>query len=164
MESLVVWGLVLLAASLGLIVLEVFVPSAGIISMLAAALAIAGLVCLYRHDWVWGLIGTLGMLVLAPLAFVTGLNVMPSTPFGRKLLFGEAGKQETLPGAGHLEAELGAMIGAEGKALSDLRPVGMISIDGQRLQARSETALISSGARVRVTGVDGPVLKVRPIN
>lgn len=163
MESLVVWGLVLLAASLGLIVLEVFVPSAGIISLLAAGLAIAGLVCLYRHDWVWGLIGTLGILVLAPIAFAAGLHVMPSTPFGRKLLFGEAGKQDPLPGAEQLEIELNAMVGAEGKALTDLRPVGTVSIDGQRVQARSETALISSGAMVRVTGVDGPVLKVRPI-
>lgn len=163
MESLVVWGLVLLGASLLLIVVEVFVPSAGLISLASAAVGIAGLVCLYKHDWVWGLIGTLCMLVLAPVVFMTGLNIMPSTPFGKKLLFGESGKDEPVMPTTLTPEAMGKLVGAEGKALTDLRPVGTISIDSQRLQARSEISLIRSGTMVRVTGVDGPVLKVRPV-
>ena len=162
-ENLVIWGLVLLGACLTLIVLEVFVPSAGLISLLAAVLGIAGLVCLFRHDWVWGMIGTLGMLVLAPVAFFSALNVLPSTPMGKRLLFGESGKDS--PGIPDSDTQdtLGVLVGAEGVALTDLRPVGTIKIDGQRVQARSETALISAGSKVRVTGVDGFVLKVRPL-
>lgn len=162
-ENLVIWGLLLLGASLVLIIIEVFVPSAGLISLLSAALGISGLVCLYRYDWVWGAIGTLGMLVLAPVAFFSAMNILPSTPMGKKLLFGDQGKDEPGIAQGGEEERLAVLIGAEGTAVTDLRPVGTVKIDGQRVQARSETSIVSAGSKVRVTGVDGFVLKVRPV-
>lgn len=159
MESLVLWGIILLVGSLALVILEVFVPSAGLISLLAAAVGIGGLACLYKYDWMWGLIATLVMLILAPLTFFAGMNVMPSTPMGKRMLFGEEG--EDRPAISDEPNVLAAMVGKSGEAVTDLRPVGMVRVDGVRLQARSETALIQAGASIRVTGVDGPVIKVR---
>ncbi|MBL8759125.1 MAG: hypothetical protein JNK35_11930, partial [Phycisphaerae bacterium] len=50
MEPLLLWGLGLLAASLLIVVIELFLPSAGVLALVATAVAIAGVVCLFRHD------------------------------------------------------------------------------------------------------------------
>ena len=65
--AVVVSGLALLAASLLLIVVEVFVPSGGVISLVAAVVAVAGVVCLFRVSVLWGFAGLLSMAILAPL-------------------------------------------------------------------------------------------------
>lgn len=162
MESLVIWGLCLLALSLLLVIVEVFIPSAGLISIVSAVVGIAGLVCLYRHNLIWGVSGTLAMLVLVPIVFMAGLHVMPSTPLGKRLIFGDKGEEEpVLPGTS--VGELDGLVGSEGTAITDLRPVGTVQVKGQRVQARSETYLVRSGATVRVTGVDGPIITVRPV-
>ena len=56
-----------------------------------------------------------------------------------------------------------ALIGSEGKALTDLRPVGVIEIGGRRFDALAETRMIEGGARVRVTAVEYNQIKVREV-
>lgn len=167
-ESLLYWGLGLLLLSILLVVLEVFVPSAGVISLVSVALAIVGIVCLFRYDWRWGTIGLLAVLILGPTAFFFGLQLLPSTSIGRRLI----GEQPTdqPPSA----EPFAAMLNAEGEALTDLRPGGFIRIDdapggapipgAHRVQAISEVAFIAAGTRVRVTGADGLAVRVRPVD
>jgi membrane-bound serine protease (ClpP class) len=57
-----------------------------------------------------------------------------------------------------------ALIGAEGLVLTDLRPIGIVQIAGQRYDALSETLFVPAGARVRVTQLDGLQVKVRPVS
>jgi len=162
MESLLIWGIALLAAALLVVLVEVFLPSAGALAALSAALAVAGVICLFKVDWRWGAAGSLAMLILGPLIFYFGLQMMPSTPFGRKLLFGEEGKNEpVLPE--DLSNALESLIGAEGECLTDLRPVGAVRIEGERYDALSDAAFIPAGTRVRVTAVDGAQVKVRRV-
>ena len=161
METLLIWGLALIAAALVLTVIEVFVPSAGLIAVVAAGLGIAGVVCLFRHDALWGMAGLLVLIVLAPVIFFFGLHVMPSTPVGKRLLFGETGKDLTRPSSAD---GLGSvLIGAEAEAVTDLRPIGSIMLDGKRVSASSEGAIIPAGTRVRVVAVDGANIRVRPV-
>ncbi len=54
-----------------------------------------------------------------------------------------------------------ALIGREGTALSDLKPSGHISVDGQSWHALSETGYIAKGASVIVSGGAGSHLKVK---
>jgi membrane-bound serine protease (ClpP class) len=155
------WGIVLLAAALLLIVLEVFIPSAGIISITAGIVGVAGIVCLFQHSVISGFIGILVALVLAPIIFIFGAKVMPATPMGKRLLFGESGKHEPVIPEESLN-RYDALLGAEGEALTDLRPVGIARIDGRRIDVLAEIAFIPAGAKVKVTGVDGSQVKVRP--
>ena len=90
------------------------------------------------------------------------MKVMPSTPLGKKLLFGESGRHEPVVPEDS-GSELEALLGAEGEALTDLRPVGAARIEGQRIDVRSEVAFIPMGAKVRVTAVEGSQIKVRPM-
>ncbi len=156
------WGILLLAAALLLVALEVFLPSAGLVSAVAALVGIAGIVCLFQESTIWGVIGILCVVVLAPMVLFFGVKVMPSTPFGKRLLYGESGKHEpVIPESSGRELE--ALLGAEGEALSDLRPVGSARIEGQRIDVSSEVAFVAAGTKVRVTAVEGSVIRVRPV-
>lgn len=156
------WGIALLAVSLLLVVIEAFVPSAGIIALVAAAVGIAGVVCLFKVDWRWGLTGALTLLILGPMVLFFGLRVMPSTPVGKKLMFGEKGEADPVLHDVDNSA-LEALIGVEGDALTDLRPVGVIRVEGQRMDALSEVSYIRAGTRVKITSVEGTQIKVRPV-
>lgn len=159
---MLMWGLILLFAAGVVLVVEVFLPSAGLLAVVACGLAISGVVCLFRHDWRWGAAGASAVVILGPLIFLLGLQMLPSTPMGRRLLFGDSpdtAPDEPDPGANEFEG----LIGKEGVALTDLRPVGAVKIDGRRFDALSEVAIIRAGTPVRVTQVLGFEVKVRPL-
>lgn len=166
-ESYLVWGLALLAAALLLVIVEVFVPSAGLISVMALTAAIAGIVCLFKVSVLWGVIGILTMIILWPLIFFFGLSIMPSTHFGRKLLFGEGGKEDPAlsedPDGHGGDPALLALIGQEAIALTDLRPVGTIRVGDKKYDALSEISLIRAGTRIRITAIEDNQIKVRPV-
>jgi len=56
-----------------------------------------------------------------------------------------------------------ALVGRQGRALSDLRPAGKIQIGEQILDAATEGTYLEAGARVRVTRADGNRLLVTPL-
>lgn len=164
-EELLFWGLGLIAASLLLVVVEVFIPSGGLIALVSTGCAIAGIVCLFRVGWVWGVAGLGTLIFLGPMAFAFALKVWPSTPLGRRML-GEPPPEmveaERLAALRERERYM-SMVGAEGVVLTDLRPVGVIQIDGQRYDALSETGFVPAGTRVRVTHAEPSQIKVRQI-
>lgn len=163
MEPLLLWGIGLLLAALLVLAIEVFVPSMGLLSVLAGAMALGGLACLYSHSLSWGITGTLVVLILGPTIVAFGFRILPSTPFGRKMLFGEEGEDKpVLPEP--VASEFEGLVGQTGEAVTDLRPVGMILVAGQRLDALTETSYIRAGTRVRVTSVEGTQIKVRPVD
>jgi len=159
---MVAWGIVLLAAALLLVIVEIFLPAAGMIAVVAGLLGLAGIVCLFQESAGWGFAGLGAMVVLAPGVLIFAIKVLPSTPMGRKMFFGEAGKHEPVipEDSGH---ELEALLGAEGEAITDLRPVGMARIEGQRIDVLSEVSFLPAGSKVRVTSVEGSQIKVRPV-
>lgn len=164
-NGLLMLGLGLLAASLLLVIAEVFLPSGGLIAIAAGAVAIIGLVNLFRADTTWGLIGVLIVMVLAPMAFAFGLRIWPHTPLGRRMLMGDSGEEE-LASRQRVELEARerrlALVGAEGVAVTPLRPVGVVRIGDERYDALAETSIIENGERIRVTAVYDNQIKVRP--
>lgn len=89
MDSYLVWGMGLVAASLVLLLLDVLLPSGGALSLAAGLSLIAGIVCLFLYDrqgdTYWGPSTLLGSLILGPLtppecvAASCGPVGMPST-------------------------------------------------------------------------------------
>ena len=165
-EQELLWGIILLVAALGLLLLEVFVPSMGLLSMVGVTIAIVGLVLLFRYDSLTGIIGLIAMVVLGPMTLLFGLKVFPHTPVGRTILYGGKTEEQLEKEAAEQRAEADkrlALVGLEGVALTVLRPVGAVRIDGKRYDALSELGMIQPGARIKVTAVDGAQLKVREL-
>lgn len=165
MDPMLLWGLGLLAAAILLVILEVFVPSAGIITVTAVVVAIAGVVCLFLYETAWGIAGMLAVLILGPLVAFGALQLWRHTPLGRKMI-GVPSEEELERQRQQEQREREsrqALIGAEGVAITDLRPVGIIRIGDQRMDALAQTFVIPAGSRVRVVQVEGNQIKVRAI-
>ncbi|MEM1331272.1 MAG: NfeD family protein [Planctomycetota bacterium] len=163
-QELLFWGVALIAAAALLLVIEVFVPSGGIIAIVSAVVAIAGVVSLFRYDATWGMIGVLSVMVIAPLVLGFGLKVWPNTPIGRAMMHGPGGEeaeQRRVEQERLASAEADALIGAEGEALTDLHPSGTVRVDGTRHDALSDGAWIDRGATIVVVGRSLNDLRVR---
>jgi membrane-bound serine protease (ClpP class) len=93
---------------------------------------------------------------------------LPHTPVLRRLVLvpGESGAGGgAMPESGGRHGEL-ARVGALGRALSPLRPVGKVALDADtsiEFEARSSGALLESGARVRVVEVSSARLVVEEV-
>ncbi len=163
METVLLVGLGLLALALILIIMEAFVPSGGLLGLLSACCAIAGVVALFRHSAMWGASGMLTVVVLGPMAFFWAIRMLPHSAIGRMLIGPDAAEIARDVGDKiHAErARQLAMVGQTGKAVTDLRPIGVVEIDGRRFDATAEVGLIDRGAPIRVTGADGMQLRVR---
>ncbi|MEQ9460013.1 MAG: NfeD family protein [Phycisphaeraceae bacterium] len=156
-NTLIGWGVLLIAIGFGLVVLEFFVPSAGVLAIIASTSIVVGIVLLFLQDTTIGLLATLCALVLLPIVLATGLKILPHTPIFRWLTLddpkpeqADATKQATL-------------IGHEGVALKDLRPIGTCLIDDQRIECLAQGGVIEAGSRVRVVSHDRFQTKVTPI-
>lgn len=159
-------GLGLLAAAIALIFIEAFVPSGGLISLIAAACGVAGVVVLFRVSTGWGVTGLLMVLVLGPTAFFAALNMLPNTPFGRHMILGESEEERATRDRENAERDRAetSLIGSEGTAQTDLRPSGIVMIDDEPHDAFAEHGLIARGARVRVTSLEFGQLRVQELD
>lgn len=165
MDTYLLWGLGLLGASLLLVILELFIPSGGLIAVVAGLCAIAGVVALGIYDIAWGAIGALVVLVLTPVVFFGGLNIWQNTKIGQRVIGAPTPEEVEARRAAEQAArdERLALIGAEGVALTDLRPIGVVRVDGKRLDAAAESHHIDSGSTVKIVHVDGLQIKVREV-
>ena len=166
-DALLIWGLALLALSLLLLVVEVFVPSGGVIAAVSAVCAIGGVGMLWKFETIWGISGLLTMLILGPMALAWGFKILPDTPMGRAILGGRSAEETEALRDAERNAMLSrkALVGLEGTALADMRPVGEVELvtgeDIQTIEALAEHDWIEAGQRVIVTSASGLEIKVR---
>lgn len=162
----VIWAIVFLAVAAALFVIEVFVPSGGLLGFFAATSLVAGLVLLFKVDTTLGLLGALVTVISVPFFLAMAIRIWPNTPIARLLTL----KNEPRPGLGEhgvagvsTDGATNALQGQRGKSLTDLRPVGTCLINGQRVECLAETGMIRSGKTVEVIWVDGMTVKVKEI-
>lgn len=159
------WGFVLLGVAVVVLALEVVLPTAGVLALVSATLAIAGVVAFFLHDPMWGFGSALGVAFLGPMAGAFLLKIWPHTAVGRALMGVKSDQEQEADRLAELQAEQSraALLGVEGETLTDLRPVGVVRLNGARHDALAETTLIRAGKRVRVVHVDGSQIKVREL-
>jgi membrane-bound ClpP family serine protease len=159
------WAALLLVVGLGLAVLEIFIPSGGILGFLATCAVVAAVVVGFTdkdHPWV-------GFVVLAtavfglPAVIILGLRWWPKTPFGRRVLLRIPRGEEVLPD-GPRQRTLKELIDRVGYAKSEMLPAGAVTIDGRTIDAISEGMPIEVGQRVRVIEVRGNRVVVRLVD
>jgi len=163
-EAFLLWGFGLFGIALALFFVEVFLPSGGVIGALVGVAAIAGVVSFFRASTMWGFSSLLALIVVSPIAFAFALKIWPNTPIGKRLILGSVddnGEIDAPPPTDPQADFRAALLGATGVAMTDLRPVGFIKIEGERIEALAETGVIRAGANIRITGVEDNQIKVR---
>jgi membrane-bound ClpP family serine protease len=168
MEPLLLWGFGLFAIAALLLVLEIFIPSGGILGGVSLVAALAGVVVFWRYSTTWGLASLLAVLVLTPAAVAFAFKVWPHTPIGRLMILGDPLEAEQAAmeraEASRVEREArDALLNREGVAVTDLRPGGTIRIGNDRYDALAEGPTIESGEAVRVVGFETGQVKVRAV-
>ena len=164
----VLWGFGLFAGAILLFLVEVLLPTGGIIGVMATAVGIAGIVAFWMADPVYGVTAALVFLVMLPILFNFALKVFPHTPFGRHLILGGEDDDDRLSAEAAARERTDreraeALTGLEGAATTDLRPVGTATFDGNTIEVQAESGFIEEGRPVRITRVDGKTVRVREV-
>ena len=142
------WPSLLLMLGLGLLVAEVFLPTGGMVGLLAGA-------CLVGSGYLaWRQVGSLGLrwialeVTLMPMAWVGSLYGLPRTRLGRRVYLQP-------PTDADLETTRGPLgrVGLPCRALTPLRPSGSVELEGRRVEAMAESGLIDAGTSGRVVAV-----------
>jgi membrane-bound ClpP family serine protease len=144
-------------------VLEVFVPSGGVLGFLSVVALVAAVATAFAEQGPW-----LGMAVLAlacvavPLTLGIAFRLFPETPLGRRVLPQPPRSADVVPDADRRQV-LRGLVGREGRATSDLLPWGTVVIEGITHDAMSESGPITNGAAVEAVGVQASAIVVRPV-
>jgi membrane-bound serine protease (ClpP class) len=158
-----IWAILLLVFGAGLALLEVFITSAGILGVLAALSLVAAVVLGFYESALTGflilLIEAIGMPTLVILAF----KYWPKTAIGKRILLAPPKSEDVLPDD-PVKQQLKDMVGKLGRAKSKLLLSGVIAIDGQTVDAVSESQPVEAGETVRVIQVRGNRVVVRPVD
>lgn len=155
-------AILLLMLGIGLALLEVFFPSAGVLAFLSAAALIAAIVMGFYQSPLVGALVFAGVALGLPTVVVFALQYWPKTAMGRRVLLVAPKSEDVLPDNPDKEL-LKAFIGRTGKAKSKLLLSGVITLDGRTLDAVSESMPVEVGQTVRVVQVRGHSLVVRPV-
>ena len=156
------WPMLLLILGIVLVFLEVFVPSGGILGLLAGCSVLASIVVAFSDGLVTGTVVLAVAILVVPLVVVSAVKWWPHTPLGKLVLAKRPeSEDEVLPDTEEYHRE--EMIGTTGVAKSDLLPSGDVQIDGRIYDAVSAGMAIGRGEPVKVVAVEIQRLVVRPL-
>ncbi len=166
MEDSVI-ALLLLVIGLVLLVAEFFIPSGGMIFVVAMVCCTGSIWFAWRAWWEsspgmwWTYIASL--VVLIPAVVGGALYYFPRTAVGRRILLEAPSLEEVTPYAED-EERLSQLVGRTGKTLTLLTPGGLVLVDGERMHCESEGMLIDPDQAVEIVDVKGNRLVVRKLD
>ena len=161
MDLMLISAIGLLCVGLGLVVLEVFIPSGGILGVMAGITLIVAIVLAFLCGPWTGLSFIAIVIVALPLCLAAALHFWPNTPMGRRVLLKVPTSEDVLPDDPD-RRRLKGLVGRIGRAKNVMLPSGAVLIGGQTVDAVSEGMAIESGQPVRVIEVRGNRVVVRP--
>ncbi len=158
-----VYAIIAFGMALALVVLEAFVPSGGVLGILAGIAAVAGVVLFFRFDTTWGMVSMVVTLLALPFVLAGMLWVWPNTPIGRALTLEENQQRVNTDAPPNADDPSAVVVGTEGEALTELRPVGACRLNGKRIDCIAQSGVIEPGTKVKVIRVEGMSVKVKAV-
>src|SRR6516165_7039704 len=154
--TLVVVGLLLLAA-------ELFLPTGGILFVLAIGALVVGVAMTFASSTSRGMVTLISVFVIIPIVGPILIHYWPKTPLGRRFFLAAQNEDDTLANM-PVNLELEQLRGRYGKTLSSLRPAGITEFDGRRVDTLSEGDMIPPGHWVRCIDVKAGRVIVRQVD
>ncbi len=158
-----IWPILLLALGLSLAVLEVFFPTAGILAFFAGSALLGSILLGFKSSPTVGLTMTTAAVIGVPTLISLGFRYWPHTSVGRLVLLDAPRAEDVLPD-GDQRRQLKTLIGRVGRAKCRMLPSGVVTVDGQSLDATSEGMVIEAGQTVRVIKIEANRLVVRAVD
>lgn len=157
-----VWAVLVLLIGLGLAVLEVFIPSGGVLGFLSICSILGSVFLAFRQGPLAGFLVLTMAIVGLPAVILLALKYWPETPMGRRIILGSPRSEDVRSGITERRG-LSDLVGQVGQVKSPMLPSGAVAINGRTIDAVSEGMPIEPGQRVRVVEVRGSRVVVRPI-
>jgi len=151
------FGLALIVA-----VLEIFLPSGGILAGLAVALLITSIVFAFQVSTAFGSLYTFVICLIVPVFIWIALRLWPHTWIGRMILLTPEEDPALVPD--EEQQSLRQLVGKHGLAKSKMILGGHIEIEGCRYSAVSDAEPIDIGEPVCVIRIEGTSIIVRRIH
>jgi membrane-bound serine protease (ClpP class) len=156
----IIGALVLFAVALAFVAAELFIPSHGILGILALILALAGVGMAWRANPAFGVLSAILLVVIAPVVFYMAIQLYPHSAVGKRVILPTANPAASA----HPEtARLTALLGQRGTALTLLRPSGACEFDSRRIDCTAESEVITAGTPVEVIRVVGTKVIVKAV-
>ena len=138
----------LYVVGLGLAIAECFIPG-GILGMVGGAALVTSVIFGFSEHWGVGTVQIAITVVVVPVAFMAGMK--------------RVAHKASLAGSASFAKDYSVYNGREGEAKTDLRPSGMVDIDGNKVDVVTAGEMVEQGQRVRVVKVEGNRVIVRAI-
>jgi membrane-bound ClpP family serine protease len=132
--GLIAVGLVLMAG-------ELLIPTHGMLFALGFGAEIIGVALTFRYGLSTGVVTLLVVVVVVPLVGGVLLRLWPKTPLGKRLFLPGPDDDETVANM-PVNLELERLRGRYGRALSALRPCGLVDFDGKRVDTMTSGEMI----------------------
>jgi membrane-bound serine protease (ClpP class) len=152
-----IWIVAFIAGGFALVIAEIFLPGmiAGLVGL--ALLLTAAVVASMQYGPI-GLAWTLSSeLVFGLLIFLLWMRYFPTSRFGLIFSLPETESQKSFSSLGP------EWLGAEGTALTALRPSGTAKIRDRRIDVITEGMLVDAGQPVAIVKIEGSTIFVRPL-
>ena len=153
-------ALFLLLAGLCILALELFLPSAGMLGILAGCIILTSVVMAFMTDSMSGMIFLVVALLVIPAMLFLMIKIWPHTPIGRRLLTDDDTLTDVLPQGEFYDR--GNLAGKVGVAKSKMLPSGQVVIEGKKYDAVSDGFAIEVGDQVKVVAVKENRIYVQP--
>jgi membrane-bound ClpP family serine protease len=162
-SSTLILGFLLIGAGFLLLAADLFLMS-GILAVLSLGAIVGGVFLTFVGGGVGVGIGTsIAVFVALPATVRLLLYCWPRTPMGRQFCLTGPPEDATVASL-PVNQELEHLKGRIGRALSALRPAGMVDFDGRRIDTVTEGMMVDPGQLVRCIDVCAGRVVVRPID
>lgn len=151
------FAIALLALGLGLLVLEIFIVSFGLLTLLAIAALGGSVYFAFQAGPVAGWMFVVAAPIAATLIIRYGIRRVAAS----KIVV--QGEVTADAGYHHLAEQLDISAGATGTLVTPARPTGRARFEGGECDVYATGQVLEAGAEVVVTQIEGPTIKVRGV-
>ncbi|MBN1437010.1 MAG: NfeD family protein [Sedimentisphaerales bacterium] len=153
---MITYAVVLFLLAVLLTIMEVFLPSGGVLAAMAVAAAVASIVCAFHQSEAVGVIFLIIAIVVGPTLIIVGMKVFPKTPVGKRIILTPSVESANQRGRdGVAETDYSNLINQTGVAVTTLRPSGIVEINDERYSAVAQGCLINPNQKIIVINVEG---------
>ncbi len=136
------------------------VPGHGFAGFLGTAALVAAVVLSFGYAFLFVAAQSISIaIVLTAIAFWLTTRILPENAFLRRLTLTAVQGPDYVASEGHRE-----LLGATGVATSYLRPAGVASFGGRRVDVLTEGDFLPAGSPIQVSRVEGARVFVRPVS
>jgi len=156
MNNHLLFSIILQLVGVGVIIAEIILPSGGILSIAALGVFGYSLFIVFKEISVtMGFFFVAADIIMIPVLVIVGLKLLARSPVTlRKTLSRKEGVSSQ-------SSELESYVGTHGNAVPDLRPAGIVLINGNRVDAVTRGEYLEKETAIIVTSVTGNQIIVR---